>query len=53
MSHYFTNDFQSDEVYTVTGKIAGYQLSLKTGPGIFSYKEFDEGTVIMLEEYTK
>lgn len=53
MSHYFTNDFQSDEILTVTWSVGGRGFSLKTGPWMFSYKNFDEGSVFMLEEYFK
>ena len=49
MSHYFTNDFQSEETRQVKGFVSGQVLDLVAGPGIFSYKQFDPGTVLMLE----
>lgn len=48
-THYFDNNFHSDTRYTLQGSIANKDMPLQSTAGVFSAKQFDTGTCILLE----
>lgn len=51
VEHYFSSDPSGDFTpRTMTVKLAGERVSVKTGPGIFSPSGIDKGTAILLAE---
>lgn len=51
MTHYFKNDFDSSKELKIEGNVRGIKMEFKTGPGMFSYKELDKWTLVMINNF--